>query len=111
MIKKSLVFIILFCVIALLTTSFLVHFDFLRSTSSMILTLFTIFSFVYFARQKKYLREWQRICCEFSPAFGIGFFWDIFSGSFLGFHVLILLALIVFVKFIFKNYIQFPIYG
>ena len=106
MIRKALAFIVLFCVVIMLTTSFLVHFELLNLFSGVVLVFFTLASFVYFWKQKKYRKKWQRTFCEFSGVFIIGFFWDIFSDSFLGFHVLILFALVVFAKFVFKNYIQ-----
>ncbi len=106
MTRKVLTFIILFYVVILLTTSFLVHFKLGNLFSGLFLVFFTLASFLYFWKQKKYRKKWQRTCYEFSAVFVIGFFWDIFSDSFLGFHVLILFVLVVFTRFVFKNYIQ-----
>ena len=43
----------------------------------------------------------------FGAFFG-GFFLDIFSENFIGFWVLILLAIAVFIKFILRKYVRFP---
>lgn len=44
-------------------------------------------------------------------AFFAGLFWDIFSSVFIGFHIIILVSLAVFVKFILKNYVRSPFIG
>lgn len=44
----------------------------------------------------------------FSAFFG-GFFLDIFSENFIGFWILILLGTSLFIKYIFKKYVRFPI--
>ena len=44
----------------------------------------------------------------FSALFG-GFFLDIFSENFIGFWILISIAIALFIKFIFKKYVRIPI--
>lgn len=43
-----------------------------------------------------------------SQAFIGGFFLDIFSGNFLGWNVLVLLSIAVFIKVILRKYVQIP---
>jgi len=45
----------------------------------------------------------------FGAFFG-GFFLDVFSENFIGFWILILLALAVFIKFILRKHVQIPIF-
>jgi cell shape-determining protein MreD len=41
----------------------------------------------------------------FSAVIG-GFFWDVFSSQFLGFHVILLLLVAVFIQLILKKYVR-----
>ncbi|MFH1656976.1 MAG: hypothetical protein ABH919_00715 [bacterium] len=68
----------------------------------------SFFGFSYFWGKKNKGGEWGRTFYEFGPAIIGGFFWDIFSDCFLGFHVLILLAIVISIRFVFKNYIRLP---
>jgi len=45
-----------------------------------------------------------------SASFFGGFFLDIFSENFIGFHILILLLVSLFIKFILKKYMRIPVW-
>ena len=100
MIKKFLAIIIFFYILILFQASFLVHFDIFWSK-------FLIYGFIlsliaFLTLQNQYY--------SLIIAFIVGFFLDIFSGSFIGFHILILIGLVIFIKFILQKYVQIPIF-
>lgn len=95
MIKNSILLILVLYLLSLIQTSFLVHFNILGIVPNLILIaviLISLFTSYY----------WWGV----SSAFVGGFFLDIFSGNFIGFHILILLGLVFFIQFILKKYVQ-----
>ena len=97
--KNFLILFFSFYVLALLQSSFLVHFGILGYVLNFILII-TIFINLFEESQKN---------LGISAAFIGGFFLDIFSENFFGFWILTLLAMSLFIKFIFKRYVRFPI--
>lgn len=95
MFKKKLILIIIFYFLALAQASFLAHFRAFETMPNLI--LIAVIGLAFFEKSKDY--------SGVSPALGGGFFLDVFSGNFLGFHVLILLAVYLFIKIIFKRYV------
>lgn len=95
---KILFIIILFYFLALLQSTFLVHFN----ISGMTLNLVLIFVVIWnvFEKPKSFLGI-------FSAGMG-GFFLDIFSHRPIGFNILILIGIAIFIKLIFKKYVQLP---
>jgi len=98
-IRYSLGLILSFYILALLQSSFLVHFDISGYVLNFILIV-TIFINLFEKPQKN---------LGIISAFIGGFFLDIFSENFLGFYILILLAISIFIKFILKRYVRVPI--
>ncbi len=97
MIKKVLIIIIFFYFLALLQTSFLVHFN-----------IFNIIpNFVFLAVVLINLFEPQEGKTGFLSAFVGGFFLDIWSSQFFGLEILILMAVTIFIKLIIKKYVAF----
>ncbi len=97
--KKLLILIIFFYILALLQTSFFIHFDFFRFSPNIILIsqiLITLFE-----DPNKNLSIFSAI-----PA---GFFWDIFSENPIGFGILTLISISVFLKIILRKYVRIPI--
>lgn len=100
---KVLAIVIFFYILVLFQTSFLIHFNIFWSgflVYSFILILIVFLSFFVTCYQ------WLDV----SAAFAAGFFLDIFSGNFIGFHILILVGLIIFIKFILQKYVQIQIF-
>ncbi|MCD6528465.1 hypothetical protein J7K44_02405, partial [bacterium] len=99
--KKVLVLIFIFYLFALIETSFLVHFNIffpkLRWYPNLILLSVIFLSF--FERPEGFFAFLAAICG--------GFFWDIFSTSFIGFHILILVAVTLLIKIILGRYVGF----
>jgi rod shape-determining protein MreD len=95
MLKKQLILVILFYFLALAQASFLAHFHFFDVIPNLI--LIAVVALAFLEKSKDYSGG--------LPALGGGFFLDVFSGNFLGFHVLILLAVYSFIKIIFKRYV------
>lgn len=113
MIKKLLTLVVFLYVLILVQTSFLAHFNVFQFLSNFVLIFavgLNFFGLSFFWGSRSARPEWQKTCREFGPAFVGGLFWDIFSDCFLGFHVLALLALVIFMNFVFKNYIRLPIF-
>ena len=98
-VKKLLILIIFFYILSLLQTSFFIHFDFFRFFPNIILVsqiLITVFE------------DPNKNLAIFS-AVSAGFFWDIFSENPVGFGILILLSISVFLKIILRKYVRIPI--
>ncbi len=95
---------LLFYILVLFQTSFLIHFNifleggFLGWTPNLI--LITIILINLFEHPEKSFGI-------FSGFIG-GFFLDIFSENFIGFHILILVGLAMVIKFILRNYVRLP---
>ncbi|MFH1894782.1 MAG: rod shape-determining protein MreD [Patescibacteria group bacterium] len=94
--RKALLLILSFYILVLLQTSFLVHFNIFGIIPNFIIIAVVLINF--FENPEKKLG----IIAGF---FG-GIFLDIFSGNFLGFYTLILLAASLFLKYAFRRYIR-----
>ena len=93
--KKILILIIFFYILALFQTSFLIHFPVLGLIPNLVLLSVILINL---------LEKPQNYSGYFSAFIG-GIFLDIFSENFIGFYILISLGLVVFIKFILKRYI------
>lgn len=99
MIKKIVILILFFYLLALLQTSFFVHFNIAGIIPNFILIsviLLSLFTPV------------PNFSVVVSSAFIGGFFLDIFSVGLIGFNVLILLGLVIFIKIVLRRYVQAP---
>ncbi|MEA3292990.1 MAG: rod shape-determining protein MreD [Patescibacteria group bacterium] len=96
MTKNIFIFIILFYFLILFQTSFLVHFNINGWTPNLILIILILTLFLEKPTNKNAI--YVAIIC--------GFFWDIFSETFIGFHILIGLFLVILIKIILKKYIR-----
>lgn len=99
MVKKILILILFFYILVLLQTSFLVHFNIKGIVPNLVLVSVILINF--FEKPKEYL--------GFLSAIIGGFFLDVFSENFIGFYILILVGLAIFIKFILKKYVRTPI--
>ncbi len=97
--KKILFLIIFFYIISLLETSFFIHFNFFRFFPNIIL-IFQIL-ITLFEDPNKNLAIFSAVSA--------GFFWDIFSENPIGFSILILLSISVFLKIVLRKYVRIPI--
>jgi len=97
--KKILFLIIFFYIISLLETSFFIHFNFFRFFPNIIL-IFQIL-ITLFEDPNKNLAIFSAVSA--------GFFWDIFSENPVGFGILILLLISIFLKIILRKYVRIPI--
>jgi rod shape-determining protein MreD len=95
MIKKLLIFIPLFYFLALFQTSFLVNFKLFGLVPNLVLIAVVLIN----------IFEKPRDYSGLGAGFAAGFFLDVFSQSFFGFHVLILFSLSLFIKVILKKYV------
>ena len=97
MVRNIFILIPLFYFFILLQVSFLVHFSLWRWVPNLILIsviLLNIFSF--------------SIKLGVGAALAGGFLLDVFSSNFIGFWILILLALAFLISFVFKKYVRIP---
>lgn len=94
--KKFLILFFGFLFLAFLQVSFLPHFHITSWIFNFILIASLLFSFL--EQEESYLGYWG--------AFWAGLFLDIFSPKPIGFYILILLCLTVFIKVILKKYIR-----
>ena len=97
--KKILVLIILCYFLTLLQTSFLVHFNIWGMVLNFVLLLIIIWNF---------FEKEQGLTGLFCALIG-GLFLDIFSSRFIGFNVLILLGVAIFIKLIIKRHVRIPL--
>ncbi|PIS39688.1 MAG: hypothetical protein COT33_00700 [Candidatus Nealsonbacteria bacterium CG08_land_8_20_14_0_20_38_20] len=97
MVKKIITSLLFFYILALFQTSFLVHF------SALNLILISIFFFNLFEKSEENFGL-------ISALIG-GFFLDIFSERAIGFYILILFLLSLFIKLILRRYIRIPIFN
>lgn len=97
--KKILFLIIFFYIISLLETSFFIHFNFFPFFPNIIL-IFQIL-ITLFEDPNKNLAIFSAVSA--------GFFWDIFSENPIGFSILILLSISVFLKIVLRKYVRIPI--
>ncbi|KPJ71471.1 hypothetical protein AMJ50_01950 [Parcubacteria bacterium DG_74_3] len=96
--KKISLLIIFFYLIALIQTSFLIHFKILRFFPNLILVFQILLTLLEEPKEKLTL---------FSAIFA-GFFWDIFSENPLGLGILILFSITFFLKLVLRKYVRFP---
>lgn len=99
MVRRVLILIVIFYFLALFETSFLIHFKMLNKIPSLILILTLLLNL---------LENPERDSGLFSALFG-GLFWDIFSTRPIGFHILILITLAIFIKLVLKKYVRLQI--
>lgn len=97
--KKLLFFIAFLYFLALLQTSFLVHFPIAGIIPNLILILVIIWNFL--EKPTNYF--------GFLLAFLGGLFSDIFSSRPIGFNILILIGLVILIKLIFRKYVRNPL--
>jgi len=102
--KRILIIIPLFYVLVLLQTSFLNHFGVFSGGFKD-----WAFNLILIAVILINLFEGPEENFGILSAFLGGFFLDIFSEHFIGFYVLILIGLALFIKLIFKRYVRIPI--
>jgi len=96
--KKYLILILFFYLIALFQTSFLVHFNFFPFLPNLILIsqiLITVF-------------ENPKENLALFTSFLAGFFWDIFSENPLGLGIIISFSLSFLIKIILRQYVRIP---
>ena len=94
MVLKTIATFFSFYFLLLLQTSFLVHFvPFLPSLILIIVLLINLF-------------EDEKKNFGMITAFIGGFFLDVFSENYIGFHILILFLLSILIKLVLKNYLQ-----
>jgi len=98
-VKRALIFALFLYILALLQTSFLVHFKVAEIFPNLVLIAVIILNFFEDSRKNSGIIS----------AFLGGFFLDIFSNRPMGFYILILIALAIFIKFILKKYVRVPI--
>ena len=98
MIKKLLLFIILFYFLALIQTSFLVHFSVWGLIPNLI--FFSVIIWNIFERSKNNFGIYQAVAA--------GFFLDIFSSKIIGFNIIILIYLAIVIKLFLKSYVRIP---
>lgn len=103
--KKILILILFFYILTLFQTSFLIHFNIFLEGGffgwALNLILIAVILITVLENPEKNLGIFSGICG--------GFFLDIFSENFLGFHILILVILAFFIKFILRKYVRIPI--
>lgn len=100
MIKEALFLLILFYFLILLQTSFLVQFNVFGVIPNFILILVIFINL--FEKPKSYSGVFA--------GFVGGLFLDIFSSGIIGFHLLILLGIAIFIKLILRKYVWSPIF-
>lgn len=97
MIRKILTLTLFFYILALLQTSFLVHFNIFGVVPNLILISVILISF---------FTPTSKFGVGIGSAFIGGFFLDVFSSQPFGWNVLILLAISILIKIILKRHIR-----
>ena len=97
--KKILILIILLYFLALLQTSFLVHFRIWGIIPNLILVLVILWNFF----------EKEQALAGLFCALAAGLLLDIFSNRFIGFSVLISLVIAIFIKLIIRRRVRIPL--
>ena len=97
--KKIIILFFCFYFFALLQASFFPHFS-LGHLLNLVLIVVVLINLFEARKEKSGL---------FSAFFG-GFFLDIFSENFIGFWILILLAISIFIKFVLRKHVRLPIF-
>ena len=99
--KRFLLSLFVFYFLTLLETSFLLHFSFFGFIPDFILILVILWNL--FENSNKFF-SWG----VFNALIG-GFFLDVFSSRFFGFHIILFLVLAILIKKIIGNYVRIPI--
>jgi len=97
--KKIIILFFCFYFLTLLQASFFPHFS-LGHLLNLVLIVVVLINLFEARKEKSGL---------FSAFFG-GFFLDIFSENFIGFWILILLAISIFIKFVLRKHVRLPIF-
>lgn len=92
---REIIIILIFYFLILLQSSFLIHFNFFNFLPNLVLIFLVFLNF--FRKTNDFP--------DLIIAFTAGFLLDIFSNRFIGFYVLICLAIYYFIKFLVKKYI------
>ena len=100
-IRNILLLIPIVYILILLQTSFLVHFNILGRTINLVLILIIFISL--------FEKEKNIISLALFLALISGLLLDIFSNRYLGFNIVILSILVIFIKLIMKNYVRIPL--
>lgn len=95
MIKKILLLIVFFYILAISQTSFFIHWKIIPNLILIAVILINLF-------------ESPKEDSGLFAALWAGLFWDVFSQSPFGFYTLILLMVALFIKLIFKKYVRIP---
>jgi rod shape-determining protein MreD len=98
MIKKIILSTIILYMLTLLETSFFVHFNIFLWVPSTVLIYVILFNII----------EDPKKHGGIYVSFIAGLFSDIFSSHFIGFYILIFLAVSIFLKLIFNRYVRTP---
>lgn len=101
MVKNILILVIAFYIIALFQTSLFVYFNVFGGIINIILILVILINLFEKPEQKT----------GFLAAFIGGFFLDVFSSRPIGFDILILVLISVFIKVILRRYVRTPFFG
>ncbi len=103
MVRKTVFLILLFYILVLLQSSFLVHFSFRGMVPNFVLILAGLINILE-ERNKK---------TGIVAGFLAGFFLDVFSAGpifFFGFYTLVSLALCFFIKLVLKTHVKVPVF-
>ncbi|MCK4781539.1 rod shape-determining protein MreD [Candidatus Parcubacteria bacterium] len=100
MIRKLAIIIIFFYILALLQTSFLVHFSINGMVPNLILISALLINFFEDPKKKDGILS----------AFIGGFFLDVFSENIFGLKILILTGTACFIKLMLNKYVRFPFF-
>jgi rod shape-determining protein MreD len=98
--RKTLFIFIIFYILILLQTSFLVYFNIKGFIPNFILIAIILINF---------FEEREKNTGIYSALIG-GFFLDIFSEKFFGLYILISITIAIFIKYIIKRYVQIPFF-
>ena len=98
MIKKILISVIILYFLALLETSFFVHFNIFKWIPNTLLLYVIIFNILESPKRYKGIYI----------SFAAGLLLDIFSSGFIGFYIAVCLIVSLFLKFLFSHYVKTP---
>lgn len=106
-IKDILALFFSFYFLVLFQISFLAHFPLLGLVPNLVLAI--VLLLVFWEKKKTGRGDKKNIAL--TAAVFAGFFLDIFSDAFIGFHILSLLAAVLLLNLILQRYIRLPIFG
>lgn len=98
--KNLILLLLLFYLLFIFQTSFWVHFPLKGYIINLILIVLLLFNILEAPEKNKGILA----------AGIVGFFWDIFSEKFIGFHILILVILALLIKTILVRYVRIKIF-